>query len=273
MPVSIKIKILVENNVYRRELMAEHGLALWIKYGEEEYLFDTGQGMVLLHNAEKMGIDLKRLKGVFLSHGHYDHTGGLKSILDLSPELRVYAHPGVFVPKYYQETGYLRENGMKLTREAIPGFIPVTDLKEIGEGLWCCNQIECNNKFSAIDPGFKIKQGNELISDDFKDDQSLFLETRNGLVVLAGCSHVGIVNILQHIRKVTGNKHIHAVIGGMHLINASKEYIEQTIMYFKRLDFDLLVPLHCTGINAINEMVNNLGERVKIAFTGDEFNF
>jgi 7,8-dihydropterin-6-yl-methyl-4-(beta-D-ribofuranosyl)aminobenzene 5'-phosphate synthase len=273
MPVSIKIKILVENNVYRRELMAEHGLALWIKYGEEEYLFDTGQGMVLLHNAEKMGIDLKRLKGVFLSHGHYDHTGGLKSILDLSPELRVYAHPGVFVPKYYQETGYLRENGMKLTREAIPGFIPVTDLKEIGEGLWCCNQIECNNKFSAIDPGFKIKQGNELISDDFKDDQSLFLETRNGLVVLAGCSHVGIVNILQHIRKVTGNKHIHAVIGGMHLINASKEYIEQTIMYFKKLDFDLLVPLHCTGINAINEMVNNLGERVKIAFTGDEFNF
>lgn len=281
----LEIVLLVEDTVHKRGFMAEHGLSFWIRYGGDDYLFDTGQGLVLLHNATKMGIDLSKLVGVFLSHGHYDHTGGLKDLLNIVPDLKVYAHPGIFNPKYYQGDNELRETGIDIKRQAVPGFIPVEGVKEIADGIWVINQIPRATGFEEIDSNFKVyklssgeelsKFGpeDELSVDDFTDDQSLFIETEKGLVVLVGCSHAGIVNILEYIRKVTEDKDIYAIIGGMHLIDAKEERINRTVDYLADLDFQLLVPLHCTGIGAVNQMINRLGERVRIAYTGDSFSF
>lgn len=281
----LEIVLLIEDTVHKRGFMAEHGLSFWIRYGGDEYLFDTGQGLVLLHNATKMRIDLSKLAGVFLSHGHYDHTGGLKDLLNIVPDLKVYAHPGIFNPKYYQGDNELRETGIDIKRQAVPGFIPVEGVKEIADGIWVINQIPRATGFEEINSNFKVykvSSGEELSKfgledglsvDDFTDDQSLFIETEKGLVVLVGCSHAGIVNILEYIRKVTEDKDIYAIIGGMHLIDAKEERINRTVDYLADLDFQLLVPLHCTGIGAVNQMINRLGERVRIAYTGDSFSF
>lgn len=282
---NLEIVLLIEDTVHKRGFMAEHGLSFWIRYGGDDYLFDTGQGLVLLHNATKMRIDLSKLAGVFLSHGHYDHTGGLKDLLNIVSDLKIYAHPGIFNPKYYQGDNELRETGIDIKRQAVPGFIPVEGVKEIADGIWVINQIPRATGFEEINSNFKVykvSSGEELSKfgledglsvDDFTDDQSLFIETEKGLVVLVGCSHAGIVNILEYIRKVTEDKDIYAIIGGMHLIDAKEERINRTVDYLADLDFQLLVPLHCTGIGAVNQMINRLGERVRIAYTGDSFSF
>src|SRR6056297_1659130 len=100
MSKELEVAILANNTVEKREVLAEHGLALYFKYNDKEYLFDTGQGEVLFSNANKMGIDLRNIDTVFLSHGHDDHTGGLKKLLELKPEIRVFAHSDIFQPKF-----------------------------------------------------------------------------------------------------------------------------------------------------------------------------
>ena len=114
-----EITLVVENSVYRSQLLAEHGLSFWIDYGDNSYLFDTGQGQVLNHNLKTLGLNPTELKGVILSHGHYDHGGGLNNILEQQPEVPVYAHPDVFLPKYSHKTSGQVLRGFAVTKRKL----------------------------------------------------------------------------------------------------------------------------------------------------------
>ena len=269
MPKNLAVLILVENSIYRRDLIAEHGLSFWFKYGDEEYLFDTGQGMALFENAKKLDIDFNRLKAVFLSHGHDDHTGGLRQLLSINPDIDVIAHPDVFEAKYSRN----KEIGMDVIKKDINLFRAVKDNKEIYPGIFLTGEVPRTNDFETKSKKYTIKIDEKIQIDTFRDDETLFIETNKGLVLLLGCSHSGIVNIIEYIKKLKGNDKIYAIIGGMHLINAGEDRIKQTISYLKKINFELLIPLHCTGFNAVRQMKNEFGDRVNVAHTGDRFIF
>ena len=253
----LKIITLVENTTNTRGLVAEHGLSFWIEFGKKRILFDTGQGNTIRHNSEKLGIRIEDADAVVLSHGHYDHTGGLCQLLKPTGKLKLFAHPAAFGNKYSKhQDGSVHDAGIqsacknvneteteaKLNLNEVPieifagfnltGVIPrLTEYEETG-GMFFTDE-KCN----SIDP---------LI-----DDQAAFIETSQGIVVILGCAHSGVINTLNYVRRLTNNRPIHSVIGGMHLVSAGNVRIGKTIWELKKLGLKYLMPAHCTGFPAM----------------------
>jgi 7,8-dihydropterin-6-yl-methyl-4-(beta-D-ribofuranosyl)aminobenzene 5'-phosphate synthase len=265
----LELVVLVDDSVQGRNLLAEHGLSYWFRYRGKDYLFDTGQGQVLLANAKELNIDLKDLSAVFISHGHDDHTGGLNKILEINPEVDVYGHPDIFKQKF---SGDL-EIGIRTEREDIINFYPIKDISQPCSGIWMTGEVPRNSKFEGLSEKYKTIEGDKLKIDEFKDDQTLFVETDKGYVILLGCSHSGIVNIINYIKEFIQEKKIYAIIGGLHLLNASQERIDKSVEYLAELDFKYIMPLHCTGLKAVHTMLNNIPEKVRMAYVGDRFIF
>jgi 7,8-dihydropterin-6-yl-methyl-4-(beta-D-ribofuranosyl)aminobenzene 5'-phosphate synthase len=257
---SLKITVLVENTVGQRGLIAEHGLSFLIESGRNKFLFDTGQGLALRHNTDKLNVDLKTIGAIVLSHGHYDHTGGLTYALNRMDCPRVYIHPEAFELKYARNPdGSGREVGMtagnKITVGELAEVVRVEEATEIAEGLFLTGPIPRTTDFEDTgDPFFKDVHC--TIPDDLPDDQALFTETENGTAVILGCAHSGVINTLRHIQTLTGNRPIHTVIGGMHLLHARPERMDQTIAELRRFKVQRLIPCHCTGFAATVRLWN-----------------
>ncbi len=251
----VTITVLVENTARKRGLLAEHGLSFWIDAGEQKFLFDTGQGMALFNNAKCLQTHLEKACAVILSHGHYDHCGGLSGILDLAPNITVYAHPAAFETKFKcSEEGVSHEIGIpgldhKEIIKRVPNLILTEKPTEIVKGFFVTGEIPRQNNFEDTGGPFFLDKSC-LTPDPLKDDQALFFETSEGIVVLLGCAHAGVINTLEYIRQLTGNKPIHTVMGGMHLINASESRLKETFEGLRRLDVKHLAPAHCTGLKA-----------------------
>ncbi len=266
----LKLRILVENRVGREGLLAEHGLSYLITYKDKEYIFDTGQGLALAHNLNKLAINVADIDGVLLSHGHYDHCNGLKDLLCFNPQLKVYGHQDIFIPKYSQKKRGLRARGIREARAEVKNFIPTREVREIYSGMFLTGEIPVTNSKELIPEKFKKKVDGILIQDDFIDEQAVFIEGEDDLVVLLACTHRGVMNTLEYIKRIRAGKRIEAIIGGMHLVNAKQDQIEEVIDYLATLEFRTLVPLHCTGVKAIEMMQKKFGDRVRLAQVGDE---
>ena len=254
-----KVVVVVENTISRDGLIPEHGMCFWIEIGYTKVIFDTGQGGALLNNARMLGVSLEQAESVVLSHGHYDHTGGLKTVLQLSPNMKVYSHQVVFQPKFAcNEYGQSRAIGIpsineKSVRELAGDVIFTNTPTQIADSLFVTGEIPRVTEFEDTGGPFFLDKGCKR-SDSFRDDQALFFETSRGTVVLLGCAHAGVINTLLYIRQLTHGKPIHAVMGGMHLIAASRERMDKTIEYLARINPDLLGPAHCTGSAATVEL-------------------
>lgn len=272
MAKNLEITILAENTVEKRKLLAEHGLSFYFKYNGKEYLFDTGQGEVLFSNAKKMGIDLEKIDTVFLSHGHDDHTGGLKKLLEINPQVRVFAHSEIFLPKYKKVESELEFIGTELVESEIKNFEAAETAIAAAAGIYNTGEIPARRK-TYLNPRYVVKREGKEITDPFNDDTSLYIETESGIVILLGCSHKGVKNIINEIKAEIGDRKIAAILGGMHLKRASRESIADLIDYFKEIDFELLAPVHCTGREAAVKFKEAFGERVKLASVGDRFEF
>jgi 7,8-dihydropterin-6-yl-methyl-4-(beta-D-ribofuranosyl)aminobenzene 5'-phosphate synthase len=209
---------------------------------------------VLNHNAPRVDIRLDSVDDIVLSHGHYDHTGGLAGVLSLARQPRVYAHRQAFEPKYAQNPdGTGRNVGMaESAKEAVraKARLQWTDgPMEIAEGLWCTGAIPRTNDYEDTGGAF-FKDESCREPDMLPDDQAVFLITRAGTVVILGCAHAGVINTLHYIRTLTENCPIHAVVGGMHLLHASLRRMEITVAELRRLGVNRLMPCHCTGFAA-----------------------
>jgi len=256
--MKLRITTLVEDTAGGRGLLAEHGLAFWIELGARKILFDTGQGLVLTGNARQLGVDLAQAEAVIISHGHYDHTGGLSEILSLAGKRRVYAHPLALKPKYAKNAdGSSREIGIPFLDEKKIGaqadLILTEGPMDIGDGLHLTGPVPRRTDFEDVGGQF-FTDAACLQSDALVDDQAAFIETPAGTVVILGCAHAGVINTLDYIRELTGNRHIHTVLGGMHLLSAGPKRMAKTLTEFRRLDMQRLIPCHCTGIAALAKM-------------------
>lgn len=264
----MKITILVENSVDVSFLLTgEHGLSILIEDGDEKVLFDTGQGMSILNNSQLLGIDLSQIKCIVLSHGHSDHTRGLKIVLEAVGKKEVYAHPEIFSKKYF--IGKRKGIDMELSIgipyerkeiEKIGNLFLTNSSVKVAERIWTSGEIPFSTDFEDVDKTFFVKEGNEFRPDKMPDDLALFLKSDKGYSIVLGCGHRGVCNTLEHISKITGGGEFHALIGGTHLVSADETKIEKTINYLEKYKFKKIISTHCTGFKASVELFKNFGE-------------
>lgn len=261
-----KVTVVVENTVGVDGMIPEHGICYWIDNANTQIILDTGQGGVLLNNAHILSIPLEQAERVILSHGHYDHTGGLETVLQLSRNPKVYAHPAAFQPKYAcNKHGESRSIGIpaiieKSVRKLAGDVIYTTGFTQIADGLFVTGEIPRVTAFEDTGGPFFLDEGCTE-PDPFLDDQALFFESSKGTVVLLGCAHAGVINTLLYIRQLTHGKKIHAAMGGMHLGSASRKRMDKTIEHLIRINPDLLGPAHCTGKSATTELRKALPQK------------
>lgn len=274
--MSLKITTLIENNSDENNiLISEHGLSLYIEIDEIKILFDTGQSGDFIKNADKLKIVLNNLDYVLLSHGHYDHSGGFRKLVEHTKNsFKLIVGNGFFNEKYkLLGSDKYKFNGNSFDEE----FINVNNIStkyinqdsfNITEDVILFSNFEINTDFEMLNKKFYIKQNDEYMIDDFSDEIVLAVKTEKGLVVILGCSHVGVINILKTIIKRTGMI-IYAVVGGSHLIEADELRLNNTVNFLKEKDIQVLRLSHCTGENAIRELQYECGNKFVYNNTGN----
>jgi len=275
----IQITVLAENTVYQRGLRAEHGLSFWIETNDKKILFDTGQSDLLLHNAKALGIDVGQADAIVLSHGHYDHVGGLNHVLDLAPQATIYLHPMALEPKFSFSNGAPREAGVtsalrnRLLGQIKNGKGTYTAVRtSVLPGVTITGQVPRVSGFEDTGGTFFL-DAKRTKTDGLLDDQALYLESDKGLIVILGCAHAGVVNTLEHIRQFEPDKRVHTILGGMHLVKAGQTRIEKTIDAFRHFDIERIGPAHCTGSQATRQLWNALGNRCFLCCVGTQVSF
>jgi 7,8-dihydropterin-6-yl-methyl-4-(beta-D-ribofuranosyl)aminobenzene 5'-phosphate synthase len=277
--VQFKITTLVENAVAQsgQALLAEHGLSFYIEAGDRKILFDTGQNLAISNNARVLGIDLSQVDTVVLSHGHYDHSGGLQSIIESNTKFALYGHPDVFSPKVKKTNGNYKYIGIPIDKnDIVSRGISVQlsrDPVEIFPGLMTSGEIALGNDFEGGEPMFFLKSDEKIVADTLADDQALILDTAQGLVVLLGCSHRGVINTLTHVTQLKGNAKIHAILGGLHLGKASDAKLAKITDHLRRFDLDMIGVGHCTGPRAYLALANEFEDRVFLNTVGKTIRF
>jgi len=280
----MKVTVVCENTVgvpMPRGLIGEHGLSFLIE-GETRTLFDTGQGLGVIKNLAILGKDIKAIDRIILSHGHFDHVGGLADVLAAKGTATpVYAHPEAFRKKiaYVELPGNALEIpiGFALTKEDYESkgasFKDTKGFMEIEKGLSAITEITRPAGWKTWDTRLKLKEDDKVVDDPFNDDLSLLLETDSGPVVLLGCAHAGMVEILQDLSSKSGHKEFHAVIGGTHLETASADYVEKAIQALTDFKVKVVATSHCTGYAPANKIAARFKEAFKPAAVGSAFDF
>lgn len=272
--MSFRITVLCENTVGAISgTLGEHGFAALIEpSGGAPLLFDTGQGLTLLHNAARMKKDLSSIQAVIISHGHYDHAGGLLPLLKEIGPRPVYGHPGIFRPRYrLKDTGESYPIGMPVERDELEtagaGFELSDQFRQIAPEIYLSGQVPRVTAFETGDRGLYCDCAGQE-SDSTPDDQSLVLDTQKGLVVVLGCCHAGLVNTLEHIAQITGRRDIYAVIGGTHLGFCGQDQTEKTIATLRKLAVKKLAVAHCTGFAASARLSREMPQEFQLAMVG-----
>lgn len=272
---SVKLTILAENRANNPRLIAEQGLAILVETGHESILFDTGQTSAFITNARQLQVDLGHIDKIVLSHGHFDHTGGLPGLLTDHKKLEIICHPALTNKKYRIYPAGRLDIGVPWEKSKLQMQGAVFNYKshaaEIAADVWISGEIPRNTAYEKIEEEYQQRVLESYIHDEIHDDMCLILNTVKGLIILLGCGHSGAVNSIKHAMRVTDQKKIYAVMGGMHLQHHSEEQLRPIIAGLQKLDPAHLIPLHCTGFMAINRMYQVFKERLHLLNVGEAF--
>jgi len=252
------ITTLIENSPGEHlALKTEHGISFFIEKDGHKVLFDTGQSGSFIYNAEQLNIDLTDIEYVVLSHGHYDHSGGFKSLVDLGGDFELITGEGFFNGKYGYRNGsyeYLGNNfdSSFLEKHNIKYRVAQKGLTELVPGVYVITGFPRTHADEVINPRFKILKDGEFTTDTFDDEVLVAVDTPMGIIAIVGCSHPGIKNMLDTVRKVL-KKPLHAVIGGTHLVEADAKSLDKSIQYLESSEM-LIGVSHCTGKTAMSRL-------------------
>jgi 7,8-dihydropterin-6-yl-methyl-4-(beta-D-ribofuranosyl)aminobenzene 5'-phosphate synthase len=271
-----RITILSENLVGRLVGSGEHGFSAFIETDVGNYLFDTGGGRTVVENSLALNKDLRTVQKIFLSHGHNDHTGGLPQVLHLRGRVDVHAHPDVFLDRMAVRKENDRETrrfaGMIYKKSYLEflgaHFILNSDFHEVEKGLFLTGEVPRKTAFEKPDPKlFREAQG-EMVPDTLPDDQSLVLDTEKGLVLIFGCAHSGMINIMKHVIHRMSKDRFYAVLGGTHLDFLTPEQLEESIRSLKAMDVARIGVSHCTGLQAAFRLQQEFRDRFFYGWVG-----
>lgn len=277
--MELKIATLIENNPDNEGfLLNEYGLSLYIEAYEKKILFDTGQSGSFIENAKKMNIDLSKLDYVILSHGHYDHTGGFKKLIEnFGINFNIFVGQGFFEEKYILNSHgvhkyignsfdeeYINEKGILVRRIK-------DDITYINDNIMLFSNFTRKNNFELPNNRFIVKHGSDYMLDSFSDEIVLGIKFKNQLIIVLGCSHIGVVNIIKTIMERT-KLPIYGVVGGTHLIEADEFRLEKTISFFREKNIKIIGVSHCTGNTAIEAIKHELKNEFVFNNTGNIIN-
>jgi len=280
----MKVTCVVDNAVCDHSTFwGEHGLAFLIEAKSGCVLFDTGRsGTVLLHNLELLDIEPEAISALAISHAHYDHTGGLPALLDQVAEITLYAHPDLFRERFSRRKK-LKSVGLPLKREVLEqrlAFQLSAEPTEILPGVWTTGEITDRAEPEGRSAHHLVRSSSSSLRggtegwepDPYRDDMALVLETGQGLVVLCGCCHAGLLNTLAHVRRTFGVD-ITAVAGGTHLLRADEAHLKRVIEVLRELGLPRLYLNHCTGQQAYVTLAQAFGEEVAPCPAGTSLSF
>jgi 7,8-dihydropterin-6-yl-methyl-4-(beta-D-ribofuranosyl)aminobenzene 5'-phosphate synthase len=257
--MSIQITTLIENSPGEHHgLKAEHGLSFHIAIGAHRILFDTGQSGAFIENAAQLRVDLQQLTHVVLSHGHYDHSGGLQDLAALTTDFELIMGDGFFAEKFgfvngsYEYLGnsfdeaFLRRKNIsyRFITQAVSEFVP---------GVHVVTQFPRRHEDEVINSRFKVRINDELVHDRFTDEILLAVDTPKGLIILLGCSHPGLKNMLDAAANLLGRP-IYAIMGGTHLVEASTASLSSSLQYLQDHNIEHIGVSHCTGQAAMSRL-------------------
>jgi len=271
----LRITTLSENTANRGDFLAEWGLCFLVETEKESILLDTGKSLSASYNTDALEIDLSRIDKIVLSHGHYDHTGGLRQILHkIRKKVEIIAHPDIWTAKYSRRKGKKdKYTGIPFQRQELESlgasFTLTTKPVKLADNIMTTGEIPMVTDYEEIDPALFVKDDTGWHPDKLLDDLALIINTKRGLVVIPGCAHRGIINTLYHAQQLTGVKTIHAVLGGTHLTSASEKQIRLTIAALKELDVQRLGLCHCTGLPAASLLAREFGDKFFFNNTGN----
>lgn len=251
-----RITTLVENSAGEHlALIKEHGISFYIEKDGKKILFDTGQSDAFIRNAAQMGVSLSDIQVVVLSHGHYDHSGGFRDLSEISSSFHLYMGQGFFNDKYAfrnQAYDFLGNNFDEslLIEKNIPYSFVTRQVEEVLPGVYILSDFLRVHEDEKVNTRFFIRRNGQFEPDHFNDEVLLALDSPNGIIVLLGCSHPGMKNMLDTVKERLGRP-IYAVLGGTHLVEAKGEGLARSLQYLDNPEIGIIGVSHCTGEEAM----------------------
>lgn len=282
----MKVTVVVDNTVStaaKAAFRGEHGLSVLIETGTNRILFDTGQSDIVVHNLGLLGLHPRDLDAIVLSHGHYDHTGGLPAILAMAGKrLPVFCHPDIFKSRYAVSGSNCRYVGVPFHKEYLArmgaDFRNVEEPLELLPALWISGPIPRETSYEEGDARLVVTEGNcecdcsdsdtGFQKDPLTDDMAVFIRCSKGLLLLGGCAHSGVINMVNQGLKVTGSIKVHGILGGTHLGPTSDSQQSTTFAALEWFNPDFIAANHCTGFAVMAKMAQTFGPKFTPAFCG-----
>ena len=268
----MKLTVLSENTSVSESLESEHGLSIYIETTGHHILFDTGAGCIFKRNAEKLGVDLATVDLLVISHGHYDHGGGLRTFLEVNSRAKIFIHKQAFEAHYSKRPEGVASIGLDETLLPNERFVFCGDQAVIDENIEIFSRVKAKRLFPSCNAMLLIKRGDEFVPDDFAHEQNLVIQQDGKTMLIAGCAHKGIVNIVDACKDRLG-QYPDYFVGGFHLtgqrenqsetpdvVDAIGEYLASThSRYFT---------CHCTGTENYQQLKRTMGEKIQYLSTG-----
>ena len=274
--MNLELTILVNDSVSRSDLQPEHGLAMLLKTTGKTFLIDAGAtGDALLANASVLGIELDRIDGLILTHGHRDHTGGAAHVAHLRRGLHVFAHPGAFDKRWIERPGEpLKELTCPHSAEKL------IDLGAVWHAVRSPRLLEPGILLTGPIGGprwgsesFAVRRNDDIVADLFQDELCVVVRARRGWVIVSGCCHRGLPNTLKTIRFLTHGEPLIALVGGLHLRSCNEPQLQAVVSLLGEFGNPAIYPCHCTGDQAVEYLRRRLGDQVRPIEAGSVLHF
>ena len=269
----MRLIVLSDNTSVSESLESEHGLSIYIETTGHHILFDTGAGCIFKRNAEKLGVDLATVDLLVISHGHYDHGGGLRTFPEVNTRAKIYIHKQAFEAHYSKRLEGIASIGLDQTLLPNDRFVFCGDQAVIDENIEVFSRVKSKRFFPSCNATLLMKRGDEFVPDDFAHEQNLLIQQNGKILLIAGCAHKGIVNIVDACKDRLG-EYPDYIVGGFHLtgqrgnqsetpdaVDAIGEYLaSMPSRYFT---------CHCTGTENYQQLKRTMGEKIQYLSTGD----